>query len=380
VSDYRLMIPGPVDSEDDVLSALAEPTLPHYGPLWMPLFDETTELLKKVFQTEKDVLMVPGPGTGALEMAIASLAYPGHSVAVVTNGHFGRRANRIIDANGINALPIVFPSGEPADPDVVRQRLAEAVPLAKQNEQPIEAIVYTHHETSTGILNPLGELSAVAHEFDLQIIVDAVSSLGGVELPVDAWGIDACVTVPNKCIAAVPGVALMSVSQRAWETALHNPGKHGWYYDLRTWALYRDEWAGWHPYPTTLPTNLIAALHRALIDLLAVGLEPWIASHAEAARKMRIRMAEMGFTLYPNPDHAAPIITAFNTRPDVNPAELSKMLLNEHGIVISGGLDELAGRIFRVGHMGKARSDEYIAGFLDAVRAYLEMAGLPLAA
>src|SRR5690349_20449105 len=175
------MIPGPVDSEDDVLSALAEPTLPHYGPLWMPLFNETTDLLKQVFQTENDVLMVPGPGTGALEMAIASLAYPGHSVAVVTNGHFGRRSNRIIDANGINALPIVFPSGEPADPAIVRQRLAEAVLIAKQNEQPIDAIVYTHHETSTGILNPLGELCAVAHEFDLQIIVDAVSSLGGVE-------------------------------------------------------------------------------------------------------------------------------------------------------------------------------------------------------
>src|SRR5262249_44633963 len=155
-----------------------------------------------------------------------------------------------------------------------------------------------------------------------------------------------------KCIAAVPGVALMSVSERAWDIALSNPGKHAWYYDLRTWAIYRDEWASWHPYPTTLPTNIIVALHQALLDIFDTGLDVWIASHAEAARKVRQGMSAMGFSMMPDPAFAAPTITAFLTRPDVEASALAHTLLQDHGIVISGGLDELAGKIFRVGHMG----------------------------
>jgi len=380
VSDHRLMIPGPVDSEDDVLSALAEPTLPHYGALFMPLFNETTDLLKRVFRTSGDVLIVPGPGTGALEMAIGSIALPDHTVAVISNGHFGRRANRIIDAKGLNRFVLNYPMGEPATPEQVRAQLAKTVPEAQRAGRSIDTLVFCHHETSTGVLNPLKELIEVAHEFGLATIVDAVSSLGGVDIRVDEWGIDACISVPNKCIGAVPGVALMSVSERAWDVALSNPSKHGWYYDLRTWAIYRDEWAAWHPYPTTLPTNVIVALHQALLDIFEVGFDAWIASHAEAAHKVREGMAAMGFSMMPDPAYAAPAITAFLTRPDVDPSDLAHTLLNENGIVISGGLDELAGKIFRVGHMGKARSDEYIEAFLSAVDVYLETAGLPATA
>src|SRR5687767_14396615 len=127
VSDFRLMIPGPVDSEDDVLSALAEPTLPHYGPLWMPLFNETTELLKQLFHTQNDVLMMPGPGTGALESAIGSVVQPGHSAAVIANGHFGRRANHIVGAFGFQPLTITFPLHRAADPGEVRAQLQQAL-------------------------------------------------------------------------------------------------------------------------------------------------------------------------------------------------------------------------------------------------------------
>lgn len=374
MSDFRLMIPGPVDSEDDVLSALAEPTLPHYGPLFMPLFNETTELLKDVFQTQNDVLMMPGPGTGSLEAAIGSLVTPGNSAVVVTNGHFGRRANHIVGAFNFQPIPITFPMGAVADPAQVREQIKDALKAGHK----IDALVLTHHETSTGVVNPIRELAAVGHEFDIPIVVDAVASLGGVELKVDEWGLDACISVPNKCLAAVPGLGLMTVSPRVWEIAQKNPGKHGWYYDLRTWAVYRDEWAEWHPYPTTLPTNIIVALHQALLNVLDYGLDAWIASHAETANRVREGMFAMGFTMFPDEAYASPTITAFNTRADVDLASMTKTLLQEHHIAISGGLDELKGRIFRVGHMGKARHADYTDAFLGAVRAYLETTGLPV--
>lgn len=375
MSDFRLMIPGPVDSEDDVLSALAEPTLPHYGPLFMPLFNETTELLKQVFRTQNDVLMMPGPGTGSLEAAIGSLATPGHSVVVVSNGHFGRRANHIVGAFDFQSITITFPMGVVADPAQVREQIKDAIAQGHQ----IDALILTHHETSTGVINPIRELAAVGHEFGIPVVVDAVAALGGVELNVDEWGIDACISVPNKCLASVPGLGLMTVSDRVWQIAQKNPGKHGWYYDLRTWAVYRDEWEKWHPYPTTLPTNVIAALHRALMNVLDFGLDAWIASHIEASNRVREGMFAMGFTMFPDAACASPTITAFNRREDIDLADMSKVLLNDHHIAISGGLDELNGRIFRVGHMGKARHHEYTDAFLNAVRSYLEITGLPIA-
>src|SRR5574341_1513457 len=204
------MVPGPVDSNDDVLSALSEPTLPHYGPLWMPLFNETTRLLQQLFRTTNDVLMMPGPGTGALDAAVGSLIKPDESGCVISNGHFGQRAVQIVEAYGLRAWTAEFPLGEPADPGQLRDWLKAWTVEAKQEQKPLQALMLVHHETSTGVLNSLPELAQIAHEFDLALLVDAVSSLGGVDLNVDTLGIDICVSVPNKCLGGVPGVALMS--------------------------------------------------------------------------------------------------------------------------------------------------------------------------
>lgn len=374
----RLMVPGPVDSDDDVLSALGEPTLPHYGPLWMPVFDETTRLLQRLFRTTYDVLMMPGPGTGALDAAVGSLIPPGRAVGLVSNGHFGQRAVQIVESYGMKAWIAEFPLGEAADPDRLRAQLKDWIIQAQREGRPIEALLLVHHETSTGVLNPLAEIAQVAREFNLAFIVDAVSSLGGVEIDVDQMGIDIAVSVPNKCLGAVPGVAIMTVSPRAWEMAEANPSKHGWYHDLRTWARYRKEWGAWHPYPTTLPTNVIVALHQALIDVFEIGLNAFIASHTQAAQRVRDALLSLGFTLFPNPTHAAPTVSAFNTRHDVKVNEMQRYLTAQHQIVVSGGLEELAGRIFRVGHMGRARSPEYSDALVQAIRAYLESEHLPL--
>lgn len=375
--DLRLMIPGPVDVDDEVLAAIAEPTLPHYGARWMPLFNATTNLLKRLFETAGDVLMIPGPGSSALEAGMTSLVPAGEGICIPENGFFGLRAIQMAEACGIRPWVLSFPAGEYIDPDRLRAFLKETLPAANAEGHPIRAITLVHHETSTGVLNPLHEIAEVAHEFDLLLIVDAVASFGGVPIPVDAWGIDICVSVPNKCIGAPPGVALMSVSQRAWERAESNPCAHGWYLDLRTWAWYRTNWKDWHPYPTTLPTNNIVALHKALESIFLEGVEAHFASFARAFQAVREGLAGMGFSLFTNPAYAAPMISAMNTRPDVNVGELQHFLLDKHGIMISGGLGDLHGKIFRVGHMGRAKDASYTSQLLEAVHAFLNANGLP---
>jgi alanine-glyoxylate transaminase/serine-glyoxylate transaminase/serine-pyruvate transaminase len=371
------MIPGPVDVDDEVLAAIAEPTLPHYGARWMPLFNATTNLLKRLFETAGDVLMIPGPGSSALEAGMTSLVPAGEGICIPENGFFGLRAIQMAEACGIRPWVLSFPAGEYIDPDRLRAFLKETLPAANAEGHPIRAITLVHHETSTGVLNPLHEIAEVAHEFDLLLIVDAVASFGGVPIPVDAWGIDICVSVPNKCIGAPPGVALMSVSQRAWERAESNPCAHGWYLDLRTWAWYRTNWKDWHPYPTTLPTNNIVALHKALESIFLEGVEAHFASFARAFQAVREGLAGMGFSLFTNPAYAAPMISAMNTRPDVNVGELQHFLLDKHGIMISGGLGDLHGKIFRVGHMGRAKDASYTSQLLEAVHAFLNANGLP---
>lgn len=371
VTEVRLMIPGPVEAEDSVLSALGEQTLPHYGPRWMPLFQETIALLKQLFMTQGDVLIMPGPGSAALDAAVASLIPHGASACVLENGFFGMRTIQIIEANGIRPWVVKAPWGKHVDPDDVRTSLREWIPQAQRAGQPIRALVMVHHETSTGVLNPLREIAAVAHEFDLPLIVDAVASLGGVPLPVDEWGIDVCVSVPNKCLGVPPGVALMAVSRRAWQLAEVNPSRHGWYLDLRTWRWYMDNWGDWHPYPTTLPTNNIVALHQGLQNIFAGGLEAHFASFERAAAQVREGMAALGFTLFPEAIYAAPPISALNTRPDVDIGDMLRYLLHEHSLMVSGGLGELKGRIFRVGHMGRAKEPQAIETLLQATRIYL---------
>lgn len=377
MADPRLMIPGPVEADDDVLAAIGAQTLPHYGPTWMRLFDETTDLLKRLFETEQSVLMIPGPGTAALEASITSLVPRGESVATLSNGFFGERMLEIVEHSGLHARPVRAELGEPVDPGALRASLAEMIPQAERAGEPVRALAVVHHETSTGVLNPLQEIAAVAHEFDLAVIVDAVASFGGVRIAFDEWGIDACTSVPNKCLGAPPGVGLLALSDRAWDMAAANTTPHGWYLDLRTWAWYIENWGDWHPYPTTMPTNNIAALHAALQKIFAVGPERHYSSIAWAADCTRSGLLELGFTLFPNPAFAAPVISAFNVRPDIDAAALQHYLL-EQGLMVSGGLGELQGQIFRVGHMGRAKEPAVVEALLAATRDFLHEEGLPL--
>ncbi len=364
----RLMIPGPVDAEDDVLMALAAPTLPHYGHEWLVIYNETIERLKQVFGTQNDLLPLTGPGSAGLDAALGSLMRTGDKVLVAYNGFFGARLATIARAWGLDVRTATAPLGQPIDPEGIRQVLAA--------EPDIQAVAVVHLETSTAVLNPLQDIASVVREFEVPIIVDAVSSLGGIPLPVDEWGIDVCVTVINKCLSCPAGVVPLSVSQRAWEQIDRKGGRaHGWYLDLRTWKDYAYNWASWHPYPTTLPTNLIVALLTSLRRIQKGGLEAYYARHVQAARTVRRGLTRLGFELYTAEACTSPLITAVRGLPGMDISDLLRYLLDEWQIMVAGGLGDLRGEIFRVGHIGKAASAEYSGQLLQGLEAYLRIRG-----
>jgi len=368
---FKLFIPGPCEVDEEVLKAMSRPTPRHYGPEWLGVYKEVLKLLKQIFQTQNDLFIVPGPGTAALDMAFGSMLATGETVIVGDNGFFGERLRSVAAAYGLRAIPFTAPQARPLAPDDLQRVLAQ--------EPEARAVAVVHHETATTVINPVKELAQVAHQAGLPIIVDAISSLGGVELPVDKWGIDACVTVANKCLECPPGLGLISVSPKAWEWVDRNEGQpHGWYLNLRTWRKYAAEWGDWHPTPVTMPTNNVLGLRASLRRILDEGLEAHLARYRRAARAIRQGLGALGFEMLVEGTFASPIATAVKTRSEFKVDELIKYLAQAHGILISGGIGPLRGKIFRVGHMGKASAPPYLMEFLFAVETFLRQKGITI--
>jgi alanine-glyoxylate transaminase/serine-glyoxylate transaminase/serine-pyruvate transaminase len=367
----RLMVPGPVDVEDDVLEAMAQPVLPHYGTEWLEIYHETVDRLKQLFGTENDLFPMCGPGSAGLDAALGSIARTGEKILVAQNGFFGQRLRTIAQSYGLIVRPVDAPLGSPLDPSAIRRALMA--------ERDIQALAVVHLETSTGVLNPLPEIASVAKEFGVPIIVDAVSSLGGVPLPVDEWGIDVCVTVSNKCLACPPGVVPLSVSQRAWDQIDRKGGRaHGWYLNLRVWKDYTINWGAWHPYPTSLPTNNIVALVTSLRRIIDGGVEAHYDRFALASQLVRAGLSRLGFEMFTPEADTSPLMTAVSALPGMDIADFRHYLVEEWQIMVAGGLEELSDRIFRVGHIGRAASAEYGERFLNGVQAYLRLRGFPV--
>lgn len=366
---YKLYIPGPCEVDEEVLTAMAQPTPRHYGPEWLEIYHEVIGMLKEIFGTRNDLFMVPAAGSALLDMAFGSMLAEGESLVVGMNGFFGERMGTIAESHGLRVVPFTAPLGQPLDPEDLRRVLREN-PEAR-------AVAVVHHETATTVMNPVRELAQVAHEAGLPIIVDAVSSLGGVPLPVDEWGIDVCVTVANKCLECPPGLAFISVSPKAWEWVDRNDSRHGWYLNLRTWRWYAENWGAWHPTPVTMPTNNVLGLRASLRRILAEGLEAHFARYRWASGAVRRGLEAVGFEMFvPDGPTASPIATAVKARTEFSVRELMDYLAREHGILISGGLEPLAGKIFRVGHMGKASTRPFVMEFLFAVEEFLRGKGL----
>jgi alanine-glyoxylate transaminase/serine-glyoxylate transaminase/serine-pyruvate transaminase len=365
----KLFTPGPGDVDEDILAEMAHPVIRHYGPEWMEIHNDLQTLLQHIFRTRNDIFTVPGPASALHDMAIGSLLARGEKIIVGLNGFFGDRLAAISQAYGLTVVPFTAPLGRPLDPQDLCRLLREH-PDAR-------AVALVHHETATTVLNPLQDLAEAVRLAGRVVIVDAVSSLGGVELPVDDWGIDVCVTAANKCLEALPGIGFISVGPHAWDRVDSHTGVgQGWYLNLRTWRTYAAEWGSWHPSPVTLPVNNILAVRRSLRKIADAGVEAHRAKYVRASRRVRAGLCRLGFEMFVPEEFAAPMVTAVKARPEFELAEMSRWLSEQRGMAIGGGLGPLAGKISRVGHLGKAAEREYLIDFLFAVEEFLRHKGL----
>ena len=362
--DVHLFIPGPVSVAPSVAAAACQPIVPHYGSQFVALYNRCLERLQQVFETDHDLYLIVGPGSAALDVALTSSLNDRSRVLVLVNGWFSHRLAQMCQAHCAEIEIFEEASGQPIDVDRAVDRV--------QAKPSLDAVVWVHDETSTGVLNPVEPIAQAAKAAGVLSILDGVSSLGGTELRVNKWGVDLCVTVANKCLASVPGLSAISVSPYAWEIIDANGGRSGWYLDLRVWRQSRQSWCDWHPYPTTVPPGLVSALDASLGEILHEGLSKRFERTLSAARRVREGLREMGFEMFVEEAHASPTVTAVCPHAQLPADQMIRLLRQRRGICIAGGIDELHGVILRIGHMGRAIDTVEVELLLSSVQELLE--------
>lgn len=341
VPEQNLRIPGPTPVPAEILKAMTQPLINHRGPEFAAILRRVTARLQYFFQTNSPVLTFAASGTGGQEAAVANLFSPGDHVVAITIGSFGNRLATIAERYGLQVTRIEFPWGEAADPVTVEARLKSLAPY--------RAVLMTHNETSTGVMNDLETLAALIRRLnpDALTVVDAVSSLGCVPLEMDAWGIDVVFTSSQKGWMTPPGLMMIAASTRAWET--NKTAKlPRFYFDWELARKYLEKWE----HPTTPPVSLFYALDLALEKMLEEGREAIFERHQRIGDYVRWRAKEMGLRLLADHQNASNTITAVLTPEGVDAKALLKVLREEDHVVFAGGQQHLEGKIFRVGHLG----------------------------
>jgi aspartate aminotransferase-like enzyme len=357
----QLRIPGPTPCPEEVLQAMTKQMINHRGPEFGRILNEVTDELKQLFQTKNDVFLLTGSGTGGLEAAIVNTLSPGDKVLSVSNGVFGERFATIAQQFGAEVIPLQFEWGRAADIDTVRRALG-AAPETR-------AVLVTHNETSTGVTNDLAQISAAVKEFDKLTLVDAVSSLSSINLPVDDWHCDVVVTASQKGWMVPPGLAMVSVSEEAWRA--HKKAKMPrFYWDFAKAKSYLEK--GQTPWTPVIP--VVFALSLSLRMMLKEGLTNIIARHARVAGDARDGIKSLGLSLFADEKYASNTVTAVAGSNGLDVKKMLKILREEHQIVLGGGQQRLDGKIFRIGHMGWVAEGD-IDVVISALKVVLPQAG-----
>ncbi len=358
-----LMIPGPTPVPEQVLLAMAKHPIGHRSADFGKIMAEVTANLKWLHQTQNDVLILTASGTGVMEAGIINFLSPGDRVLVGSNGKFGERWAEVTDAYGLNTERITAEWGKPLDPE--QFRLALEADVDKQ----IKAVVITHSETSTGVINDLETINrhVKAHGKAL-IIVDTVTSLGATNVPVDAWELDVVASGSQKGYMIPPGLGFVAVSAKAWE-AYKTAKLPRYYLDL---GKYRKD-AAKNTTPFTPPINLFFALQAALRMMQAEGLEAIFARHHRLLAATRAAVQAMAMPLLATEECASPAITAVMPS-GVDAEQIRSVMKKRFDIVLAGGQDHLKGKIFRIGHLGFV-SDRDVLTAIAALEATLQELG-----
>ncbi len=359
-----LMGPGPSDVHPRILSALARPTIGHLDPQFVAMMDEVKTLLQYAFQTKNELTIpVSAPGSAGMETCFVNLIEAGDKVIVCQNGVFGGRMKENVERIGATPVMVEDDWGKPVDPAKVEAAL-------KANPG-VKAVAFVHAETSTGASSDVKTICDLAHQHDALTIVDAVTSLGGSELRVDEWGIDAIYSGTQKCLSCTPGIAPVSFNDRAVEVIKNRKTKvQSWFLDLNLVMGY------WGPnakraYHHTAPVNALYALHESLVLLKDEGLENAWKRHADNHMALRAGIEAMGLSFIVDEASRLPQLNAITIPDGVDEAEVRTRLLNEFNLEIGAGLGSLAGKVWRIGLMGYSSRAENIILCLGALEAVL---------
>jgi alanine-glyoxylate transaminase / serine-glyoxylate transaminase / serine-pyruvate transaminase len=360
-----LMAPGPTNLPPAVQQSLLAPLVGHKDPAYLRVMDDTAELLRAVFLTRNTVsIALPGTGGAGMEACLVNLLEPGERVIIGVNGLFAERMVEIARRNGAEVVALEAEWGRIIEPDAVHQALA-----AKATK--LVAIV--HGETSTGVLQPIGEISRLTHEHGALLAVDAVATLGGIEVASDDWDVDLCYSGSQKCLSAPPGAAPVTVSARAMAAInARRVPVASWYYDL---SLHDRYWHGERIYHHTAPVLTMYALREACRLAVEEGLQARWTRHQQLSHALVAGLEALGLALFAPEEHRLPTVAAIRVPEGVNDARVRGILLEDFGIEIAGGLGAWAGRMWRIGVMGYSASAANVALVLTALEHALRLEG-----
>src|SRR5437867_2180926 len=360
---YQLMAPGPTPVPSHVLLAMAQPMIHHRTPEYEALFIEVRSGLKALFQTAQDVVPLTCSGTGAMEAAVVNTLSPGDTVAVIQAGKFGERWTEITKAYGLDAVLLTAPFGETVAPG----RLAEALRATPR----IKAVLTQHSESSTGVLHDVRAYAEVTRRADAILIVDAVSSLGIADLPMDAWGVDVVVSASQKGLMLPPGLGFLALSDKAWAAA-GRATLPRFYLDLREERKYAVK----NEARFTPVVSIMVGLREVLRMLEAEGLANVFRRHDRLSRGTRAGAEALGLRLFPKTT-PSPALTAVEVPAGLDADRVVEGFATQHNITIDGGRRPTKGKIFRIGHMGYAAETDVIIA-LGALEQVLADLGQPV--
>jgi len=329
--------PGPTPVPDRVVQKMSEPVLTHRSSEFSDLLREVTAGLQHVFQTKNDVLVLTASGSGAMEAAVVNLLSPGDRVLAIIGGKFGGRWLELCQTFGLDVLPFEVEWGKAADPDEIERVLVD--------QGPFEAVCATHSETSTGVLHDIEAIGRVARNHGCYFVVDAISGLGANELRTDDWHVDIALTGSQKALMIPPGLAFISVSERAWQ-GIENGKLASYYLSLRRARDSLDK--GLTPY--TPAVSLLMGLAESLKMMKEIGLEEIYRIHERNAVVTRAAVAALGLVIFAQ--RPSNVLTAVSMPPDIDGSALLKTIKQECGVTIANGMDHYRGKYIRIAHLG----------------------------
>ena len=363
-----LMIPDPSEAHPEVLSILSQPVMPYYGREWGEIYEDTCQLLKKIFNTRQSVIILAGPGGLGLELSVANLIEPGDKAIVVYNGFFGELYGQIVEL--YERVPVIIRKnyGEAVDVNAIKERC---------EEEDIKAIYLVHNETSTSVVNPVKEIGEITKKYGILYAVDAISSFGGMEIRCDDWNIDICVGYASKALGSINGVTPVMIGEKAWEVAKNR--KHpirGRYMNLNVWEEYIEELTAiGHPFPGSMPSSVVLALKRAVELALEEGLENRYKRHAISSKAVREGIRALGLKCLPKEEIASDTVTALTLPDGISEDEVRQIINEKFNIMVSLMKNLIGLNGIRIGHMGVTASQFYVLPTLAALELTLSSLG-----